>query len=844
MCSVIGVRGGYSTATDVRYINVKLTVSGGMVLDVSKAPYGNGCGTETTSASVRNGELGWNLYDADNSVYWTQKDNIFTNTSGAFPVPVSTTDNMLVHVTEYGQDNTVPNTSAYKFSCVMNGTTSISTTTGTRVDFYINAGMTVVDSVTANSTYQSSAAYRWYFTRISPTDSSVVLNTYALEDKSFTAPAERDIRYVLHGETERAFTITYADPDGNTVVTSSGAPTSFTISSPADVSAVQTSNSYWALRSWQRQNGQAMEDISSVTVTAAGYSNITLYASWQLKSETGTDGKVYLQIYNYDNLENFRTRVNSGEYAINAKLNSRIIIYRTASVRTSAFTEARNTTQPFAVQSSTKRTQAELYYSKAYLTDHGYDVSTPALYTAFISDSSNRFPVAAAERYAANYLDSLGLKWGAYAPGQIGTAGSGFRGVFDGNGVTLSGLTLGGEVSSSNKYFGLFRHTLNATIKNLSLTGGTLTLTNTDTAVDYEMFAAPLVSNAQYTEISGCTVSVPIDTAALSAVTTSYPRFCIGGIVGNAVALNIHDCTATNTVTLGALSGSSYASPMYLSVGGIIGGSQGSDEVTVSRCVRAGALTSTLESSDSLSLGGVIGWAQSPLTVTDCVVMSDVTADPTSGTAAVNPLYISGFAGRAGTASTSPVTFTRCSYGGIISNFNNSRYVGYSAFNGASTANTLYETWDCCYYDVYKNTDDYRIGSLVTTDSFTDGYMAWQLQKNYTDNGGTDQLWGQKALGSGNPVLSSDASETVRRVFTNNSTIYYSLGNPLGDTNGDTTINSADFTRILNGSVGISYANGGTDSGNAGADMSGDGVVDALDAMYAELVLGGHSTLS
>ena len=223
-------------------------------------------------------------------------------------------------------------------------------------------------------------------------------------------------------------------------------------------------------------------------------------------------------------------------------------------------------------------------------------------------------------------------------PGQgwepIGVESSPFKGVFDGNGKTLSGFT----ISRTTNYVGLFGYIDGATVKDLTMAGSVKGGSFTGAFVGYSIGSGYLqglvfngnVSGSNYTGgivghnshpitnveitgdvsgikyvggIAGYTTGSIIGATTTGNVigTSSY----VGGIVGNS------NSNISNTTIIGNVSGTSY-------LGGICGCSIG--ESTISNCRITG------DANGTTYVGGIIGDGQSS-TITNCYSYGNVTGD-------------------------------------------------------------------------------------------------------------------------------------------------------------------------------------------------------------------------
>lgn len=162
----------------------------------------------------------------------------------------------------------------------------------------------------------------------------------------------------------------------------------------------------------------------------------------------------------------------------------------------------------------------------------------------------------------------------------IGNETTKFQGTYDGNGKTISGLSIA-LTSSSLDYAGLFGYTLNATVKNTNLTG--VSITNSDTSFTGPQFVGGLIGRAENTDVLNSSVVGSIDA-------TNY----VGGVVGEARSGSlINNCTSSGTI--GSASSNT-------GVGGIVGKTDSSDLTNVSS-----SATVAVNGTNGSGVGGIVG---------------------------------------------------------------------------------------------------------------------------------------------------------------------------------------------------------------------------------------------
>ena len=185
---------------------------------------------------------------------------------------------------------------------------------------------------------------------------------------------------------------------------------------------------------------------------------------------------------------------------------------------------------------------------------------------------------------------SYDISLGNYEFGTIGTDSSYFKGVFDGNGHTISGLT----INSNQQYVGLFSLT-SGTIKNLGVYGTVTQTTETNLAA-----AGMLVGQL----LNGGTISDCYTVGTLTSNST-YTIHC-GGLVGYSKG------TITNSYSSADVKATSSSLISY--AGGLIGYLEG----TVTNSVAYGDVYAK-GSTDSYSRnGGFVGSSSASATITNC----------------------------------------------------------------------------------------------------------------------------------------------------------------------------------------------------------------------------------
>ena len=219
-------------------------------------------------------------------------------------------------------------------------------------------------------------------------------------------------------------------------------------------------------------------------------------------------------------------------------------------------------------------------------------------------------------------IDLAGIEWtpiGAYAPSgeseeeqEIPAADSAFTGTFDGQGHTISGLTID---QPEGWAMGLFGCAANAEIANFTLENA---------SVDAALMSADVLGYAYCTTVSGVTLVNGSVTAHFGEMSAEG---MYGGIVGAGLGSMIENCAAQAEITL----------PDGTANAGIVGG--GLEMTSVVNCAATGTVTA---GNDCYGLGGVSGCGFAAEQFADC------TAEDVTITAGDNCFWIGGITGYAG----------------------------------------------------------------------------------------------------------------------------------------------------------------------------------------------------
>lgn len=182
-----------------------------------------------------------------------------------------------------------------------------------------------------------------------------------------------------------------------------------------------------------------------------------------------------------------------------------------------------------------------------------------------------------------------------------------YRGVFDGQGHTVSGLYV---TALSNGYAGLFGYTSgNTTIKNLTVEGE-IRLEDVSTA----KYIGGIVGEAN-AKLESCVSRVRISAAGFGTRDTC----AVGGIAGK-LSGAMTDCRFEGSIDITCKSGGTYISG---GVGGLAGNAAGG---ALTRCVNTGAVTVD----KGTGVGGIAGITSREVTFTQCANTGHISNDTTA----------------------------------------------------------------------------------------------------------------------------------------------------------------------------------------------------------------------
>ena len=259
--------------------------------------------------------------------------------------------------------------------------------------------------------------------------------------------------------------------------------------------------------------------------------------------------------------------------------------------------------------------------SLAAAKDPGYTIEGDGSYTVTTADGLLAWNEAVQKDMTLNCtladnIDLTGIDW---TP--IGTSfGNSYTGTFDGNGKTITGLT----VTGSDRYTGLFGF-IKGTVKNVVLEGVQITSDNSSG------YAGGVAGNS-WGNIENCSVSGSVSGSD------------VGGVVGYQSIGSITGCSSSATVK-----GEAY-------VGGVVGVTNNGAILTA--CYATGDVTVENDGTNNAWAGGVVG------SNAYCTVIACYAADNVSGTGS-GTIHVGGVTGE-----NFDGTLTACYWSGLPDNDN------------------------------------------------------------------------------------------------------------------------------------------------------------------------------
>ncbi|MCG6190685.1 GLUG motif-containing protein, partial [Maribellus maritimus] len=277
----------------------------------------------------------------------------------------------------------------------------------------------------------------------------------------------------------------------------------------------------------------------------------------------------------------------------------------------------------------------------------------------------------------------------------IGGNNNPFKGTYDGNGFTISNLTI---ESNPTQYAGLFSYTDSAKVYNIRLdsltiinvevySGGLTGYANASTFTDIVISNDSINNNCTSGGVAGYSVNSAYNRCSTNGyienVSRSYYSEGAGGLIGYSTADTIHDCHSSAIV-----SGYSY-------IGGLIG------HVLEGKITNSSA-TGNIRPSSSTS-GGFIGYSKD-CNISFCFASGDIITDETKLS------YAGGFVGRMNSGNLAKNCYATGNLNSGTS-YNNA-YIG--GFCGSGSTDTLYNCYSVGYVlgsNSYNSTTQGFIGS-------------------------------------------------------------------------------------------------------------------------------------
>lgn len=231
--------------------------------------------------------------------------------------------------------------------------------------------------------------------------------------------------------------------------------------------------------------------------------------------------------------------------------------------------------------------------AKSYVLDaiptYTYDETTKTYYVYKV-EGLYAWNTAAQTDLSTNLVLMADITMSTVADGEnnwtpVGTATTNnhYTGTIEGNGYTISGLTINGKIVSA----GFVGYALNATIQNLTLTQVNVTASN-------PVHVGGIVGYARNSTISGCAV-----TGNLTATGSTATWLTIGGIAGWVYNTDVTDCKNEANLTSSAEFTGIFA----------MGGITGKSNASINGCTNSGSVTggSTTNENTTAAIGGIVG---------------------------------------------------------------------------------------------------------------------------------------------------------------------------------------------------------------------------------------------
>ncbi len=210
-----------------------------------------------------------------------------------------------------------------------------------------------------------------------------------------------------------------------------------------------------------------------------------------------------------------------------------------------------------------------------------------------------------------------------------------FTGSLNGNNHTITNLTIMRPEESGVGLFGYVDGTTGRTFQNLTITGSIEGLSAVGSFVGYMMgnitidsVSSSVTVTGHGNEVGGLigshdndNISIAHSSFSGSLSVSGLGFYGVGGLVGNLTntETTIHDSFSTSSIAV--VSQSSYVN----SIGGLVGYSEGTLDISSSYAI--GAIVVTSQTDTANAVGGLIGYSDYDTTIADSFSQSDVTID-------------------------------------------------------------------------------------------------------------------------------------------------------------------------------------------------------------------------
>ena len=339
--------------------------------------------------------------------------------------------------------------------------------------------------------------------------------------------------------------------------------------------------------------------------------------------------------------------------------------------------------------------------------DDPYKIGTAAE-LSWLRDAINDNTSSTYSHHAVLTADiDLGYRpWTPIGTNKVSTYQGGFRCTLDGNGHTISGLSvtapiegLTGYASTTCGYAGLFGYTFSAVIKDLTVEGE-IALTGATT-----VYAGGIAGSFHGT-MENCVSRVHISVALTGSYRNSS---AVGGLVGKLRGTALTGCRFEGAAQVNSGTGSNY---LEGGLGGIAGVCDSSAALT--RCVNTGAVTAD----KATGVGGILGRTDGgTITLTECSNSGHISND-TAAVLGIGEKPKGGTGGILGVGKSGNVSISLCYNTGTVSGTTIVGGIlgGEAGDYGTSNSNgnpslTVENCYNAGLLDVGSRTN--RIGSLV-----------------------------------------------------------------------------------------------------------------------------------